>query len=182
MTSTQWLRAEETDTILLCPRDFVHVSVSMLWEPCTATHKSGLLFCYASSLTTLQLPPAPWSWICWIGFSDPRSTQALTTLHSFWAISASPLCRQKISYGSSCVQLVRQCIQRHVVSDNDQMSCRSCQKQKMLSTRERCTDPASDVKSKIDPCTSEVNRRPLHARWKVRREIMCLLQVIEMMM
>ena len=42
--------------------------------------------------TTLQLPPAPWSWICWMGFLGPSSTQARTTLHSFCAISASPLC------------------------------------------------------------------------------------------
>ena len=47
---------------------------------------------YMISLTTLQLPPAPWSWICCRGLLGPSSTQALTTRHSLLAISASPLC------------------------------------------------------------------------------------------
>ena len=45
------------------------------------------------SFTTLQLPPAPWSWICWMGLRMPSSTHDRTTRHSFCAISASPRCR-----------------------------------------------------------------------------------------
>lgn len=44
------------------------------------------------SFTTLQLPPAPWSWICWMGLSPPSSTQLRTTRQSFCDISASPRC------------------------------------------------------------------------------------------
>ena len=46
----------------------------------------------ARARTTLQLPPAPWSCICWMGLAGPSSTQARTTRHSFCAISASPRC------------------------------------------------------------------------------------------
>jgi hypothetical protein len=46
------------------------------------------------SLTTLQLPPAPWSWIWMQGLSAPSSTQLRTTRHSFWLISASPRCER----------------------------------------------------------------------------------------
>ena len=42
--------------------------------------------------TTLQLPPAPWSWIWRMGLRPPSSTHARTTRHSFCAISASPRC------------------------------------------------------------------------------------------
>src|SRR3972149_5546227 len=42
------------------------------------------------SLTTLQFPPAPWSWMLTIGFSSPISTHARMTRFIFCSISASP--------------------------------------------------------------------------------------------
>mmetsp|Transcript_42293 Transcript_42293/g.108165 ORF Transcript_42293/g.108165 Transcript_42293/m.108165 type:complete len:401 (+) Transcript_42293:127-1329(+) len=47
---------------------------------------------YTISFTTLQLPPAPWSCRLTMGLESPISTQARTTRHSFWLISASPRC------------------------------------------------------------------------------------------
>ena len=44
------------------------------------------------SFSTLQLPPAPWSWMLTIGLSAPSSTHARITRCTFCSISASPRC------------------------------------------------------------------------------------------
>mmetsp|Transcript_80009 Transcript_80009/g.214132 ORF Transcript_80009/g.214132 Transcript_80009/m.214132 type:complete len:415 (-) Transcript_80009:1264-2508(-) len=46
----------------------------------------------AISLSTLQLPPAPWSCIDTMGLRSPMSTHARTTRFIFCSISASPRC------------------------------------------------------------------------------------------
>mmetsp|Transcript_37183 Transcript_37183/g.71305 ORF Transcript_37183/g.71305 Transcript_37183/m.71305 type:complete len:276 (+) Transcript_37183:2195-3022(+) len=45
-----------------------------------------------SSFRTLQLPPAPWSWMETMGLASPISTHVRTTRYSFWDISPSPRC------------------------------------------------------------------------------------------
>mmetsp|Transcript_37596 Transcript_37596/g.77222 ORF Transcript_37596/g.77222 Transcript_37596/m.77222 type:complete len:343 (+) Transcript_37596:1639-2667(+) len=44
------------------------------------------------SLSTLQFPPAPWSWMDTIGLRSPISMHARTTRFIFCSISASPRC------------------------------------------------------------------------------------------
>ena len=58
--------------------------------------KSRTLICAPAgstiSFSTLQLPPAPWSWIDTMGLASPSSTQARSTRLTFCSISASPRC------------------------------------------------------------------------------------------
>ena len=44
------------------------------------------------SLSTLQLPPAPWSWMLTIGLASPSSQHARMTRFTFCSICASPRC------------------------------------------------------------------------------------------
>mmetsp|Transcript_14859 Transcript_14859/g.37606 ORF Transcript_14859/g.37606 Transcript_14859/m.37606 type:complete len:312 (+) Transcript_14859:1950-2885(+) len=44
------------------------------------------------SLSTLPLPPAPWSWMAWMGLSAPRLMHARMMRFILFSISASPRC------------------------------------------------------------------------------------------
>lgn len=58
------------------------------------------------SFTTLQLPPAPWSWMDRMGLAGPSSTQARTTRLSLCAIWGSPRCTALKSSSASFAPLV----------------------------------------------------------------------------